>query len=410
MLVQGALGAAGLTGLSGLVAGCKKGPEAASDGPEQPKVRIGFVAVQSGAPIIVAHEKGLFKKYGLEATISKENGWAAVRDKLVSNENHATHLKYAQSLASTLGLLGSPKIPMVAPWTLSRNGSVFMVAKSFQGQLTFDPQSWKKVIDETKAKGEAFTIALPVPFGWHGLMYRYFLANAGINADKELKLITLPPAQMVQNMKIGQMQACAMVEPWGTRGVTDGVTVITMYGQELWKDHPIKSLAFLEDWANKNPKTVRAITAAIAEAAVWCDNPANRAELAKILAPPSYMNSTPESLLAPLSGELDWGDGRKKSDPTQASSYSKGNYPEPREMKWFLSQFVRWGMTDAEPDYDAVATKVGRADLYLEAVKLAGLPAAAPSDEPITLWDGKVFDPKKTAEYARSFEVHALKG
>ncbi|MCK6545090.1 ABC transporter substrate-binding protein [Myxococcota bacterium] len=318
--------------------------------------------------------------------------------------------KYAQPIGSTMGLLGAPKIPMIAPWTLSRNGSVFMVDKKYSGRLTFDPKSWRPVIDETKAKGEPFTIALPLPFGWHGLMYRYFLANGGIHADKELKLIALPPAQMVQNMKIGQMQACAMVEPWGARGVQDKVSVIAMYGQEMWKDHPIKSLGMLESWADKNPKTAAAIVAAIAEAAAWCDDFGNRPELAKMLSVPSYMNTTPPSILASLMGDFDWGDGRKLSDKTQASLYAKDNYPQPRDIKWFVSRFRRWGMTKGEPDYDGLAKKVGRPEIYEAAVKLAGAPQVKASEEPIKLWDGKIFDHKKASEYAKSFPIHSLEG
>lgn len=409
--IRGAAATAG--GIAGLLSGLPggwSGRAYASDAPEVPDIRLGFIAVQSAAPMIVAHERGLFKKHGLSSTLVKESGWAAARDKLVSGENHGTHLKFAQSVAASIGLLGSPKSAILAPFTMSRNGSVFMVAKSFKGRLTSDPKSWKATADELKAKGEVFTIVLPVPFGWHGLMYRYFLANAGINADKDLKLVTLPPAQMVQNMRVGTMHACAMVEPWGYRGVHDKVSVITMYGHELWKDHPVKTFAMMEAFADKNPKTARAMLRAIAEAAAWCDNFDNRAELAKLLSPPTYMNSTVESILKPLMGEFDWGDGRTAAEKTQAVFYNKDNYPQPREIKWFLSQFRRWGMTQSEPDYDGLAAKIGRPELYETAMKELGVAPHPRNDGPITLWDGKAFDHKKAAEYARSFAIHNITG
>jgi nitrate/nitrite transport system substrate-binding protein len=425
-LLKSAATAAAVVGAGSLLAACGKDEAPAAPAPsggpkgsaapgagaavEQPDVKIGFVAVQSGAPLIVAYEKGIFKKNGLNVTLTKANGWAAARDLLATGDTHASHLKYAQPIASTLGLFGSQKLPMIAPWTLCRNGSVFMFATSLKGKLGFDPKTWKAVADEFKAKNEPFTIALPWPGGWHGLMYRHFLANAGINADKDLKIVTQPPAQMVQNLKIGQMQACSMVEPWGYRGVHEGVSLIAMYGHEMWKDHPIKSLALLEEWAEKNPKTTRAIVRSVAEAAAWCDDFANRPELAKLLSTPSYMNSTPESILEPMMGNFDWGDGRKATDKSAAIAYNRDNHPQAREIKWFLAQFRRWGMTEGDPDYEGVAKKVGRPDIYAEVLKELGTPAHAANDDAIKLWDGTVFEHQKAAELAKSFAIHNMKG
>lgn len=380
------------------------------DAPELTEVSLGIIAVQSCAPIVVALEKGFFKKHGLEARIRKETSWAAARDKLVSGENHASHLKFAQPFASTLGLLGAPKVPMIAPFTLSRRGSVFMFAAQLKGKLTADPKTWKATIDEWKGRGEPFTIALPLPFGFHGLMYRYFLATAGIHADKEIKLITLPPAQMVQNMRVGTMQACALVEPWGVRGVSEKVSLIAMYGHELWQDHPVKTLGMLESFAEQNPKTARAILRAVKEAAVWCDQASNRAELVRILATPSYLNSPAEALTPALAGRFDWGDGRTQTEPRFAIDYSSDTSAQPREAKWFLTQFRRWGMCEGELDYDAVVARVTRPELHAEAMKELGAKAAAPSEEPLRFFDGQSFDPKHCAEYAKSFAIHSLKG
>jgi nitrate/nitrite transport system substrate-binding protein len=398
---------------AGLLAGLPKGWSGgafASDEPEQKEIRVGIVAVQSCASIVIAHEKGLFKKHGLTSTISKEASWAAARDKLVSGENHGTHMKYAQPIGGSIGVLGAQKTPMVLPFTLCRNGSVFMFAKQLEGKLTSDPKTWRTVVDEMRAKDEPFTLALPLPFGWHGLIYRHFLANAGIHADKELKVITLPPAQMVQNMRVGTMQACAMVEPWGARGVAEKVSVIMKYGHEFWPDHPIKGFGLLEDFTNRNPKTVKAMLRALHEAAAWCDDFANREELAKILSTPSYMNAPVPTILDPLLGKFDWGDGRNATEPQNAIAYNRDNYPQPREIKWFISQFRRWGMIEGEPDYDAIAKRVARADLYDEAIKELGAKPHACNDAPIKFWDGTVFDPAKASEFAKSFPIHGLKG
>jgi len=382
----------------------------ASDAPEQDKVQIGIVAVQSCGSIVAAHEKGFFAKHGLKTTLTLQNGWAAARDKVISGENQASHLKYAQPLASTMGLQGAPKIAMIAPFTLSRNGSVFMAATSLKGGLSFDPASWRALAEERKAKGSVLTIALPLNFGWHGLMYRYFLANAGIDADKDLKLIVLPPAQMVQNIRVGTMDACAMVEPWGARGVADGVTFIAMYGHEMWPGHPVKSFGMRADWAEKNPRTVQAMLRALQEAAIWCDKPENRPELARILSAPSYLNAPEKYLLPPLLGAFDWGTGRRETAPGQAISFAADTVPQAREAKWFLSQFRRWGWTEGKPDYEGLTRTVTRPDLHETAMKDLGLPAPKQNASMLKLWDGVAFDPAQPEAYAKSFKVGGVKG
>lgn len=380
-----------------------------SDGPETPKISVGFVAVASCGPLVVAHERGFFTKHGLEARLSKEASWAAVRDKLVAGENHASHTKMAQPIGGTLSALGADATPMIAPYTLSRSGSAFLVAKPLAGRLTKDPQTWAAVAAEFAERGEPFTLALPLFQGWHGMMYRHFLANAGIHADRQFKVITLPPAQMVQNMKVGTMQACAMVEPWGVRGVETKTAAVAMYGHELWPGHPTKSLGLMTEFAEKNPKTVRAILRAVHEAALWCDQPDNRPMLAEMLAAPSYLNAPKDQVLAVLEGRLDWGDGRTAHEPQHAITYSVGTAPQPREFKWLMAQLARWGMVEGALDYDVVANSIMRRDLYDSALSDLGVTAAAPIDEPIALWDGTAFDHRRAAEHVREYAVHSRK-
>lgn len=409
-LLQGAAGAglAALTTRALAPQAFATGPYP-SDGPELSKVSIGFVAVQSCAPLIVAHERKLFAKHGLESTLVKEASWAAARDKLASGENHATHMKMAQPIGGTMGVLGAMPTPMIAPFTLARGGSAFLIAKPLAGRLTKDPETWKAVAAEYAERKESFTIALPLFQGWHGMMYRHFLANAGIDADRTFKVITLPPAQMVQNMKVGTMQACAMVEPWGVRGVATKIANVVMYGHELWPSHPIKSLGLMADFAQRHPLTVRAILRAVHEAAVWCDDLGNRAELARMLAVPSYLHVPEDQLLATLNGRFDWGDGRTAEEQQNAITYSVGTYPQRREFKWLMAQFSRWGMVEGTVDYDRIATNVMRCDLYDDALRDLGVAAGVQDDTPIALWDGTRFDHTRAAEHVLEYAVHNRK-
>lgn len=384
----------------------------ASDAPEQDKLRIGIVAISSCAPIVIARERGLFQKYGISTTLSMENGWAAARDKLISGENQATHFKYSQSVASTLGVSGAPKVPIISPWTLARNGSAFLISMRVKERLSKDPATWRSFIENAKHAGASPAIAVPFLAGFHAMFYRYFLASAGIHPDKDIRFIVLPPAQMVQNMRVGAMSACAMVEPWGTRGVQEKVAYIAFYGHDLWPAHPVKSFSLLESYAERNPKTVLALLRALQEASQYCDEIANRPEIAKVLSVTNYLNTPVRSLLPSLAGKYDYGRGVSYNDNRHVLRFHKENcnYPQPKEVAWFISQFRRWGMLPSAPDYKVVCQRVCRPDIYETAMKGIGFSTYRQDKGPMTFFDGKTFDPSDAENYAHSFALGSIRG
>lgn len=379
----------------------------ASDAPEQPKLSIGFIAVASCAPLVVAKERGFFARHGLDVTLVKEASWASCRDKLLTGENQASHLKNAQPLGISLGAQGSTPAAMIAPLTLARSGSAFLIPRALGGVLTRDPASWAAYHAELKKKGEALTIALPWFWGWHSLIWRHFLATGGIHADRDFKLVTMPPAQMVQNMKVGSMQACGMVEPWGVRGVETKVANILFYGHEIWPHHPTKSLGLMAEFADRNPKTVRALLCAVLEAAKWCDQKENRPELARMLATPSYLNVPVGQLEAMFLGKLAWGDGRTAEDPANAIEYSSDTFPQVREFKWLLAHLCRWGFVPMNVDFDRAVEAVMRTDLHTAATEALGLPPGVQNNEPIVLSDGDRFEHQNARAYTEAFQIHS---
>jgi nitrate/nitrite transport system substrate-binding protein len=179
----------------------------------------------------------------------------------------------------------------------------------------------------------------------------------------------------------------------------------------MWKDHPEKVLAFSAEFAEKNPKTVRAVLRALYEASVWLDDLKNRPEQAEIVSRPNYINCPPEIIVGRLLGHYDYGDGRKKDDPNYMIFNQRNcNYPQKKYAAWWLTQFRRWGMVDGKPDYQGIANQVMRGDLYEQAMKELGVSHGGQNDDPETLFDGKTFDPKDPEGYAASFTVHGLKG
>jgi nitrate/nitrite transport system substrate-binding protein len=419
--------AATLAAASALLPACEKKtdaaplakPSASSAGlaagaaskPETPDMRFGIIALTDNSPIVIAHEKGFFKKYGINATVTKGASWAAIRDSLSNGDIQATHMLIGMPIASTMGLLGSPKKAMVIPWMLNRNGQAITVKAALKGKVSTDPKVLKPMVDAAKAKGTPMTFAMTFPPGTHAMWMRYYLAAGGINPDKDVSLITIPPPQMVANMKVDKMDGFCVGEPWNARAIADGIGFTAITTQEMWKDHPEKVCAFTAEFAEKNPKTVKAVLKALHEASVWLDDMKNRPEQAAIVSRPTYINCPPEIILGRLKGEYDYGDGRKKQDEFYMSFSDRNcNYPQPKFAKWWLSQFRRWGMVDGAPDYEGVAKQVMRGDIYEEAMKELGVTDRALDDSGFALFDGATFDPKDPETYAKSFAVNNLKG
>jgi nitrate/nitrite transport system substrate-binding protein len=401
--------------LTALFAGLPKGwlgTAYASDAPEAAQLRCGIIALTDCSPLVIAAEKGFFKKYGLEVTIAKGANWAAIRDSLSSGDNQFTHMLLGMPIASTMGLLGSPKKPMIIPWLLNRNGQAITLKAEWKGKVGADPKALKPMVEKAKSLGEPLAFAMTFPPGTHAMWMRYYLGAGGINPDKDVSLITVPPPQMVANMKIGKMDGFCVGEPWNARAIADKIGFTLVTTQDLWKDHPEKVCAFTAEFAEKNPHTVKAVLKGLHEASVWLDDLNNRPEQCAIVSKPNFINCDKDTILGRLLGKLDYGDGRTAQDEFYMH-YSKRNcnYPQPKYCQWWLTQFRRWGMVTGAPDYAGVAAKVMRGDLYAEALKEIGVTDRAQDDSGWEMFDGVKFDPAGDLEaYAKGFAVNNVKG
>ncbi len=401
--------------LATLFAGLPKawtGTAYASDAPETTALNFGMIALTDCSPIVIAHEKGLFKKYGIASTVTKGANWAAIRDNLSSGNIQATHMLLGMPLASTMGLAGSPKKPMIIPWLMNRNGQAITLKTEWKGKVGADPKAIKPFVDQAIKLGEPLTFAMTFPPGTHAMWMRYYLGAGGINPDKDVSLITVPPPQMVANMKIGKMDGFCVGEPWNARAIADKIGYTSVSTQDMWKDHPEKVCAFLAEFADKNPKTVKAVLKALNEASVWLDDMNNRPEQCDLVSKPTYINCDAKTILGRLQGHYDYGDGRTKEDPNyMIFSQRNCNYPQLKYAKWVLAQYRRWGLVTGAPDYEGIAKKVMRPDIYEEAMKEIGYTHGGADNSAETLFDGATFDPAGDLEaYAKSFAVKNLKG
>ena len=408
-------------GLAALLAGLPKGfigsTYAAEDAPEVSDIKFGMIALTDCSSIIIAHEKGLFKKYGINSTIIKGASWAAIRDSLSNGDIQATHMLLGMPIASTIGLGGAPKKPMVVPYLLNRNGQSITLANSLKGKVAEDPKALKPFVDAAKSSGTPMTFAMTFPPGTHAMWLRYWLAAGGINpgdaagANADISLITIPPPQMVANMKVGKMDGFCVGEPWNARAVAEDIGFTAINTQAIWKDHPEKVCAFTEEFAAKNPKTVKAILKALHEASVWLDVMSNRDEQANIVSAATYINCPPEVILSRLQGKYIMGDGRNFRDPSyMVFSDRNCNYPQPKYATWWVTQLCRWGFTADISEAAALSKQVMRTDIYEEAMKEIGCVHGGLDEKPETLFDGVSFDPKGDLQaYVNGFAVKNLK-
>lgn len=395
--------------LSGVPAGWS-GRVFADDSPEVTTLRFGIIALTDCSPFVVGAEKGFFARHGITPIIAKGANWAAIRDALSNGDNQATHMLLGMPLASTIGLLGSPKKPMVIPWIINRNGQAITLKSELKGTVQDDPKALKPIADKARAGGTPMSFAMTFPPGTHAMWLRYYLAAGGIHPDRDVSLLTVPPPQMVANMKIGKMDGFCVGEPWNARAVADGIGFTSLATQKIWPDHPEKVCAFTAEFAEKNPKTVKAVLKGLHEASVWLDDPAHREEQADMVSKPAYINCPKDIIFGRLAGDYDMGDGRKfHDDHAMIFSQRNCNYPQLKYAKWWLSQFRRWGMVQGAPDYEGVAKTVFRPDLYEEAMRELKVTHGGRDDRPETLFDGHTFDPSQPEAYATGFPIHSLK-
>jgi nitrate/nitrite transport system substrate-binding protein len=401
---------AGGTSLAGLLAGLPSGwvgGAYADDSPETKTVRFGIIALTDCASIVMAHELGFFKKFGIDSVVSKEASWAAIRDKLSLGENQATHMLLGMPLASTMGLAGSPVKPMITPWILNRNGQAITLNNKLKQAGVRKAADVKPLAERAKAAGEPLTFAMTFPPGTHAMWIRYWLASGGVHPDRDVSLITIPPPQMVANMKVDKMDGFCVGEPWNNRAIEDRIGFTVVSTQQIWKDHPEKVCAFTEDFATKNPKTVKAILKALHLASVELDKMENRPRFAEVISRPTYINCPPATILERLLGKYEYGDGRVEQDPFYMTYSSRGcNYPHRIYGTWWLTQFRRWGMVKTAPDYAGIPKRVLRSDFYLEAMKELGVPIKVAEEQKITLFDG-TFDGKDPDRYAKAFAINS---
>ena len=389
-------------------------------GPEVTKATLGFIALSDAGPLFVAKDKGMFAKFGMpDVEVAKQASWGTTRDNLVLG-GEGNGIDGAHILTPMPYLISAGKVtqnnqptPMYILARLNLDAQCISIAKEYADlKIGVDSSPLKAVFEAKKAAGKSAKIAMTFPGGTHDLWIRYWLAAGGIDPDKDVETIVVPPPQMVANMKVGTMDAFCVGEPWNLQLIHQGIGYTAVNTGEIWAKHPEKSLGMRAAWVDKNPKAAKAILMAVMEAQQWADKMENKAELAAIMGKRQWMNCPVEDVLDRSAGKFDYGlPGKVVENSPHIMKYwrDQASYPFQSHDLWFITEDIRWGKYEAGYDAKALIAKVNREDLWKDAAKELGVAA---SDIPTsksrgkeTFFDGKVFDPENPAAYLKSLSI-----
>jgi NitT/TauT family transport system ATP-binding protein len=392
-------------------------------------ISIAFLPLVDSAVLVAAREKGFALNQDIDLTLVRSTSWATLRDRLVYGQVQAAHMLAPLAIAVTLGL-SQHQARLAAPFKLNVNGNALTMSTAFAAALEPDPL---RRIDDPEAAAHDFAAAIglhhrkPVigvvhRFSSHALMLRYWLATAGVDPDRDLALRVLPPSLMVEALRAGEIDGFTAGAPWNSLAISQGLGEIVAVGARIWQRGVEKVLAFREDWLESNPDPVDRLLVALSRAAAWCEDVANRDELAMLLADARYVGLASDVIRPALAGKLTLRLGEPLADVPDFLLFGREatGFPWRSQALWIYSQLVRWRMTDPSPAAERLAAGVFRSDVYRRALGKAGVPMPGASMKlegaltegvgvgahhasltlgPDRFFDGRIFDPDHIDAY-----------
>ncbi|MBB3289327.1 NitT/TauT family transport system ATP-binding protein [Rhizobium sp. BK347] len=394
----------------------------ASEGPRT--LRAGFIPLVDASVLIAAAEFGFARKEGIALDLIKDVSWANIRDRLAFRQFDIAHMLSPMPVAAMLGL-GSNPSPTITPFSLGNGGNAITLSTRLFERMCNDTglsdhasalensQAFAKVVGTMKARGEQPpTLGMTYPFSSHNYEFRYWLAAGGIDPDRDVKLVVVPPPLTSDALAAGAIDGFCVGAPWNMVASERGVGRIVAAKQDIWPSAPEKVIGMRPEWAESHPEIVSRLIVALDAAARWCDKAENHDALAEALADQRYIAAPVGIIRHVLAGEfnLDAKGNRRVIDRYFSFHAGFANYPRPSLALWIFSQMVRWGQSALSKQNMAMAASAYRSDLY----RLALGNEASPDDADIRIegdrdgdrfMDGHVFDPADLASYIDGFAV-----
>ncbi|MDR3374577.1 MAG: CmpA/NrtA family ABC transporter substrate-binding protein [Ancalomicrobiaceae bacterium] len=378
--------------------------------PVREAVTAGFVALVDCAPLIVARDKGFAESEGLDLTLVRETSWANIRDRIFLGHFDAAQMLAPMTIAATLGL-GLPAAAVVVPQVLDLNGNAIAVTTAVKDAMrrTGDAgdldrpaaagAALNRVVAARREVGEPpLTFGMTYPFSSHNYELRYWLASAGIDPERDVRLMVVPPPMMAATMSAGHIDGYCVGAPWPTVSVAAGIGHVVATSVALKPGSMEKVLGVRKLWADRHPERLDALVRAVTAACAWCDDAANRPELAHLLAQPGILDVSADLILAALSGRILTDPGVAAEPVANYLRFSGRNRPSLAGARWYAAEMVRWGQAAKLAAVLDATEATFRPDLYDRAL---GLAAPASADRPVTLFDGVSFDAGNPAAYLK---------
>ena len=355
---------------------------------EKTELKIGFIPITCATPIIMAHPMGIYEKYGLKGSnVVKAAGWAMIRDWAVNKQVDCAHMLSPMPLALTVGA-GSTQTPFLMPAIENLNGQAITLANKH-----------KEVKEPKDMKG--FTFAVPFDYSMHNFLLRYYLAEGGVDPDKDVKIRVLPPPEMVANLKAQNLDGYLSPDPFNQRAVYENVGFIFKLSKELWPGHPCCAFATSQEFATTMPNSFKAVFNAIVDATAFSAKIENRKDIAQAIAPRNYLNQPVEVVEAVLTGQFPDGLGATRNEPDRIDF---NPFPWNSMAVWILTQMKRWGYIKGDVDYTKIAEQVFLAGDCAEIMRKNGYSPPTETYKKHVIM-GKEFDPHKPEEYLNSFAI-----
>ena len=354
---------------------------------EKKDLKVGFIPITCATPIIMAHPMGFYTKHGLNVEVIKTAGWAVIRDKTINKEYDAAHMLSPMPLAITLGAGANP-IPYTMPAVENINGQA--ITLSIKHKDKRDPKDWK-----------GMKFAVPFDYSMHNYLLRYYLAEHGLDPDKDVQIRSVPPPEMVANLRADNIDGFLAPDPVNQRAVFDGVGFIHTLSKEIWDRHPCCAFAASQQFVTETPNTYKALLKAIIDATAFATKPENRKQIAEAIAPANYLNQPVTVVEQVLTGTFADGLGNVRKVPDRIDF---DPFPWESFAIWILSQMKRWGQIKGDVDYQKVAKQVFLATDASRLMKEVGLTPPEATSKTFSVM-GKTFDPAKPEEYIASFAI-----
>jgi len=332
--------------------------------PRSRALRIGFVRLIDAAPLIAAVELGLFERRGLNICLTREIGWAALRHRATFDGLDVMHAPGPMPLELTLGVSG-PSCPCIAALVLNLHGNAITLAKHLRDEGVSDGASLATHIFSTRRR-QPLIFAVVCRHSSHQFLLARWLRQHGLDPKRDLRLVVLPPEQLVRNLAAGHIDGFCAGEPWNSLAVAEAHAWIPATSLELDFGHAEKVLMATEEFVARNPEEFTSLAAAVLEACAWCDSIEGRSQLPAMLARPEYLNLPAEIIARCLQGPFDRGDGRSETELNFIAFHRfQANAPTPEKALWMLDCLAQVEtLSLPEKQLRETALGVFRADLF----------------------------------------------